>query len=149
MTTISFTVKTVESKISAKNNVPWVRIEDMGKNVYSVWPDDKNKTLFETAQRIKSGDIVSLDYSMNGTFRNVSRVVILDMQSPNPIPSMVSNGSQFNDKKDRRISRLASINAAIEYHKLNAAIETTTCTEQAILDTAEKFENWVYRGMNE
>jgi hypothetical protein len=144
----------VEVKPSTTGN-NYVSLVDANGNKYSVWADPKNPRLFDDAKSFAPGSLVSIDFVQNGKYKNIKAISPAQVDSREVVvPSLdeLKNGKPatvpfFNDRKDRRISRLACINASIEFHKLNRV--DSDISEEMILTTAGKFEDWTYRGMEE
>ena len=139
-------------KLQAKNGSPYISIHDTAGEKYSVWPNPENKALFETASRLQVGRKISIGFETNGNFKNATMIVPSDDVSLAEVFAPITKGipPPFNDKKDRRISRLASINSAIAFFDMLQHYGVKEIPNgQKVLDTASEFEAWVYREAEE
>ena len=144
-TTISMAVEKV-----SKNNKTYFVLEEPNGAKFTVW-DTK---IFPIIKGLNFPAKVSISFEQEGNFRNVTQLVPSEhvsgsgevkVGSLNNYTQGVYQNPNFNDKKDKRISRLACINASIEYHKLTSSISQESVIEANILATAAVFEKWVYR----
>lgn len=147
MTSVQVFLKSVESKVSTTGK-SFVKLTGQDGGVFSVWADPSNKVLYEQALGLKPGMLVMLSFKQNGVYRNVEQIVVSEsVSAPAQAPAGVP--SPFNDRRERRISRLAVLNASIEFHKILVGLNNNEPTEKSVLELAERFEKHVYRGMDE
>jgi len=135
----------VEERTST-NGKQYISIVTDRNEKYSVWPDEKNKGVYLSAKELLPGNTAIIEFTQKGVFRNVSSIVVSEPVNGKPEKVVAPAGYVFNDKKDRRISRLACINSSIAFYE---AIKPARFSAEDVLLLAEQFEKWVYRSDGE
>lgn len=113
-----------------KNGRLYRKIEDSNGKKYSVWDED--------IQLEKDNEYdceVITQKSGKFTFKNITSAKLCEGNKP-------VNMTEVWDLKDRRMVRMNALRHAVAYIVL---IPPADITLDAVLHTAEEFENWVYR----
>ena len=147
---------------TGKNGKTFYKLKINGHN-FSIFADTEAYNQLATNQ-FKTGETVGYDYtetpgSFNGkaiTYKNIVKFTKTEQAQHVNLPNQSQptqakpDNSDVWERKDRRIVRMASINAAVELMKINfpalsEEVQAGGVSPTLILGLAKQFEEWVYR----